>query len=80
MVFAAVQAKWPETRSPIVDNMSATSPRDPALLSYDDATPLFFHDLSPCTDVVGCDYPFDFPGTTWQRDFVELARQSLQLG
>ena len=69
------QAKWPETRSPIVINVCNFAKGEPALLSYDDARTLFHefgHALHQMLSNVT--YP-SISGTSVARDFVELPSQ-----
>ncbi|MCD1627181.1 M3 family metallopeptidase [Seohaeicola saemankumensis] len=69
------QAKWPETRSPIVINVCNFAKGDPALLSYDDARTLF-HEFGHALHQMLSDvtYP-SVSGTSVARDFVELPSQ-----
>jgi peptidyl-dipeptidase Dcp len=69
------QAKWPETRSPIVINVCNFAKGDPALLSYDDARTLF-HEFGHALHQMLSDvtYP-SISGTSVARDFVELPSQ-----
>ncbi len=69
------QAKWPQTRSPIVINVCNFAKGDPALLSYDDARTLF-HEFGHALHQMLSDvtYP-SISGTSVARDFVELPSQ-----
>ncbi|MFU8863643.1 MAG: M3 family metallopeptidase [Rhodobacterales bacterium] len=69
------QAKWPETRSPVVINVCNFASGDPVLLSYDDARTLF-HEFGHALHQMLSDvtYP-SISGTSVARDFVELPSQ-----
>ncbi|WP_116598368.1 M3 family metallopeptidase [Primorskyibacter marinus] len=70
-----MQAKRPETRSPIVINVCNFAKSDPALLSYDDARTLF-HEFGHALHQILSDVEFgSVAGTSVARDFVELPSQ-----